>query len=483
MTIALFERTALGAFIRTTLNARGLSAGIGEPNVLRCGLTYTPPGGPAYNLYGYSAGTLMEEARNFATTAPGTWTVTLKLPDDSLRFFNDTLTSGMITKLWLRVRPLIYSSSLIVPTEMVTRVSDKLVTLDMTPQVAGHDDKVLSSAGIVRPDFDASTDFDRPFVDENGDTVNDVDADDFFFRANSNPISAGAAHGPSTTSSPLGTKAGPLAVQRLSGPFDGDYFVTRDDINGDQIFIGTAGAQFSTGAQEFHISRLEYPTSPVVLDRSHFEDVKFDFSAASLAGDTAIVSYTASGSGVYCTFTDVTGNTDDFAAGIVAAWDASTISTRSAAYQGVQFIQESSVVRVRFRPGAAHGVISIKPFSLRTVSTEFYEPETPLPPESQWFSKTACRMIVRDIDGSVLADVADMSALVDLTPGASPVFTATHYEIATGIYFGSKYIGEEVPSTTLGNDFGTVIVIPGTSYTAFTDNLNVVFLRADNIIS
>lgn len=393
MSILTAGRSPLGAFIRSPLYARteDASAPFGEVYVefLLAGTRYRVC--DKQRLYA--------QCYYFADVTPQSWVLRYTLSDDVDRKWKTQaeLDSGsMYTLAGLQL----YTSTTVVPTKTITRVSDKIVECDVTPQVDGkhafvNPDAVIlplnSKNYIVKMNGDAITTAEQP---RKGDFVLGIDGNAHFAQASRN-LSSGVS---------------------LLADVNGEY---------EQLVEGTLTAVATGYAQNDPVG-IQYEV-PMTADTARFTDLLVDFGAgaASLAGEeVALVFDTDSYTGLGRTtdsiaeFTDVDGTDESMVAGLVAS------ASEQGALNGLQLgdasiIDEDDAVRLRFGSG-------FTPLNAREINDASSniavetEPERPNPYASPydsdieygWVWSGTNALTVRDHEGTVIATISDLESII-----------------------------------------------------------------------
>lgn len=341
MSIALAQRSALGAFIRSTLAARTAATGA------------TPWGEISTQLY--VDGRLCRQLDVAWFQQIYSYMDDVAPPSIVLRFqiaadFDakwKTQAELEATSFWNFVANKLYINSAPVPTAAITRVGDKVLEADLTPQVSG---------GTVSPDQ----------------FITSMRSASYMVKMDGSPITSGelpldgdvvqAQPGHFLQSEKFSIESTPLRADGL-----GNYYLR---VDGTTTLVTSGHSAFApVGIAGFH---------SMAVNADMFDDILLDFGATSaLSGETVGVVPQSLGLPYMrlVEHADTTGDDADMIAGLVASFEAGD----GIAWRDAQALNEGTKFRLRFDPGYAPRASAIYTSPFKFVSNSRPTRDNPYP--------------------------------------------------------------------------------------------------------
>ena len=405
LTISTVGRSALGAYIRSALLARTETATAAAEPYGQVAVEFLLDG-TRYRVLDKQR--LYAQCYYFSTVAPQTWVLRYTIgADEDYKW--KTQAELDATTMYSSAALQLYNTTAATPTPALTRVSDKVVECDVTPQVSGQH-------GIANPDAVILALNSRLYiVRENGDAITATEAPrkgDFVLGVN------GHTHFAMTT----GSGASNSNLLASGGVGVATY---------EQLVEGTT-ATVASGYDPNDVVGIQYEV-PIEALPAFFTDLLVDFGSgfAALSGHEVVLTYDTDNysfpgrtKDAIALFTDVDGTDASMVTGLVA--DAATRGALDGLQLGDALIlNEGDAVRLRFAPGFTPpnaSEISDPSANLSAVT----EPERPNPYAAPydadigygWVWGTPRTLTVRGNEGQVLATIPDLESVIPAFDGS-----------------------------------------------------------------
>lgn len=482
-TLSGFPGSGIGAFLSSPLGARTALADDGTAAQLTTDLIIAGIG--SVRVYNPAMIHDMADSLQFQSLPAETLVVRFTLAADQDIQWIAGITSGTPAfRIHAAARAVLYTNSDIMPTQLITRVSDKVVTVDVTPQVSGKEARVIGTLrDIVSFTHNTGTKIAETAA---GDQVDPEGGVNGVIRSGSHAVSGLTfddttfwdRRGQYTSGEKSSSFMAPFG--QATNTFEGGNWHYRISVNGTPTdVVGpttfTNPAVYRQKVHDVHVSGMS--------SRPQFSKLIITITGP-VAGETLTLSPDFPATTPTCSFTDVTGLTTDFAVGFASAYNTcAAVNNPDSWFGGSSAVAVGSTVEITWRYGYGIGDILIanNSFTLDSWFSLSLDPIEPNDPgvdgsynESLWrYKETGIEF---EIYYKGVSLTSGMQALVTYPSDTSLINGLDYYDAGGGIWVAAAWDEDGAAGYS---DLGLEILTTDT--TTPTEQFMVYFKRADNI--